>query len=123
MKAARVRMLRQWLGMEDRMLAPLLGVNELSVRNYQRERTVMPDRVVVKLEALVARSDDLVEEILDSLEGVEQPRVLIFRSNEELWAAHPRMQPMPVGWHRMIISRVVDAMPEVEVDFPPLAAG
>lgn len=123
MKAARVRMLRQWLGMEDRILAPLLGISEITLRNYQRERKAISPAVQERLEALVARSDDLVEEILASLEGVAEPRVLIFRSNDELWAAHPRLRPMPVGWHRMIISRVVDAMPEVDVDFPPKAEG
>lgn len=112
-------MLRQWLGMEDRILAPLLGVKEISLRNYQRERSTMSPAVVERLEALVTRSDDLLEEILESLEGVAEPSVLMFRSNEELWDAHPRMRPMPVGWHRMVIARVVEAMPDVEVDYPP----
>lgn len=121
MNAARVRMLRQWLGMEDRMLAPMLGVKEITLRNYQRERSKVSPAVAERLEALVTRADDLVEEILDSLQGVPDPAVLIFRSNVELWDAHPRMRPMTVGWHRMVIARVLDAMPEVEVDFPPKA--
>ena len=119
MNAARVRMLRQWLGMEDRILAPMLGIKEVSLRNYERERSTMSPAVVERLEALVVRSDDLVEEILESLEGVAQPKVMMFRSNDELWAAHPRMRPLPVGWHRMVVARVVEAMPDVEVEYPP----
>ena len=119
MNAARVRMLRQWLGMEDRILAPMLGIKEVSLRNYERERSTMSPAVVERLEALVVRSDDLVEEILESLEGVAEPKVVMFRSNDELWAAHPRMRPLPVGWHRMVVARVVEAMPDVEVEYPP----
>lgn len=123
MNGARVRLLRQWLGLEERTLAPLLGVAEPRVRDYEHERRTIHPAVAQRLEALVQRADDEVDAVLASLEGQDEPRVVIYRSNAELWAARPRLRPMPVGWHRMVISRVVDAMPDVEVAYPPQEPG
>lgn len=119
MNAARLRMVRQWLGVDVEALADLLGINVRNLRKYELGTSAMHPAVAQRLQELVARSDAEVDALLEALAGQGQPRVLLYRDNPQMWAARPDLRPLPVGWQRAVVARVVDELPDVIVDYPP----
>ena len=118
MNAARVRMVRQWLGVDAEALAELLGINVRNLRKYELGTSSMHPDVAERLQNLVERADAEVEAMLADLDGQEVPRVTLYRDNPQLWAARPDLRPLPVGWHRAVVARVVDELAGVVVDYP-----
>ena len=119
MNAARLRMIRQWLGVDVEALAELLGINVRNLRKYELGTSSMHPAVAERLAGFVDRADAEVDALLADLDGQQAPRVLLYRDNPELWAARADLRPLPVGWHRAVVARVVDELPGVVVDYPP----
>ena len=119
MNAARLRMVRQWLGVDVEALAELLKINVRNLRKYELGTSSMHPDVRERLQNLVERADAEVEAMLAALDGQVGPQVFIYRDNPQLWAARPDLRPLPVGWHRAVVARVVDELAGVVVDYPP----
>lgn len=118
MTAARLRVVRQWLGIDVEALAEILGINVRNLRKYETGASVMNPAVAVRLEGLVQRADEEVDALLAALDGQDAPAVTTYRESPDLWAARPELRPLPIGWHRAVIARVLDELPDVDVDYP-----
>ena len=119
MTAAELRVVTEWLGLRQRDVAAILGVNERTVRSWLAGRYLIPEGVREQVEQIEAATGAAVGELVSALQDSRDPAVLAYRTDEEMWAARPEIMPYPAGWWRMVIARAVTEVPGVKIDFQP----
>ena len=118
MNGARIRVVRQDLGLTVDTAAAVLGVETTTMRRWETARSKMPPGAVEDLLALVERSRALARAYAAELAGQAEPWLVTYASDEALWAAQPDLAPLPAAWHRAVVARVIDQVPGVEVVYP-----
>lgn len=116
MNGARLRVLRQWLGLDVEGLGEVLAVAPRTVRRWEGEKSAISPGAVADFTRLLERSESLVSAYLGELD--EQAPVMVAYSNDEdFWAAQPLLRPLPAAWHRALVARVLVQRPDVEVTY------
>lgn len=118
MTAAELRVVLDWLGLTQRSAADLLGVSERTVRHWLAGAYPIPDGVREEIEAIEETTARHVGEVVDALHDMRDPTVLVYRADEELWAARPGARPLPASWWRMVVARAVTEVPGVVIAYP-----
>ena len=118
MNGARLRVLRQRLGLDVDGLGDVLGVAARTVRRWESDKSAMSAGAIEDFTALVQRSETLVEAHLAALAGEQAPRLVTYANDEDFWAHEPGMRPLPAAWHRALVAQVLVQRPDVEVTFP-----
>ena len=123
MNAARITVVRQYLGLDYETLASMLDINERSLRRYEAEKATMNPAVGQRLEDLVRVADAEVEAMVAELAGQDEPVITVYREAGEMHALAPA-DPAPVspGWRRAVVGRVIARVPGAVVDYPPKRA-
>lgn len=118
MNGARLRVLRQRLGLDIDGLGDVLGVAARTVRRWESDKSAMSAGAVEDFTALVQRSEALVEAHLAALADARVPRLVTYANDEDFWAHEPEMRPLPAAWHRSLVGQVLAVMPDVEIVYP-----
>ena len=111
---AELRTRMDWLGLADRPMGALLGVRPDTVRRWITGKHPIPYRVGGELEALDQATGRVVGALVGALGGVRDPGVLVYRTDEDLWAAGVAPPPWPAAWWRMVVARAAVAAVEVQ---------
>ena len=56
-----------------------------------------------------------VSELVGALSDTRDPAVLVYRTDEALWAARPELRPWPARWWRHVVMRARAKVPGVAV--------
>lgn len=108
MTPAEFKMIRKGLNLSPPTLAPLAGVSERTVQNWDSGKFKVPDAVVELLHNIDAYIDEQATDFLTNLEpdGPEEITLTSYRDNEELWEAHPDFYPIPTVTHDQMLFRI-----------------
>ena len=123
---ADLRVRREALGLSRAWLANRLGVAEQSVSRWESGARAIPDDVWEVLTEGEGRTEAVLDAIAEGLltapTWLEEPApvdVVVYPTDERLWAAHPGFEPWPASWHRMICARIRDLTDApVAFDYP-----
>lgn len=112
---AELRIWLDWLGLDPAEAGEVLGVRHDTVRRWLSGKEPVPVRVGDELEAIDAATADAVAELVHALEDATDPAVVIYRSDEDLWAERPELWPHGARWWRMVVARATAEVPGVEI--------
>ena len=96
------------LGLNREESAAALGVSLATVKNWLTGKHRIPAGVVDDLDALKVEAARWVNRVAVELDGMEEPRVVVWRSGEAMWAAWPELAGRPARWWRHVVSRAVE---------------
>ena len=125
---ADLRVRREALGLSQTWLAERLGVQDRAVRRWEAgDRASIPADVWRLLDDGERRAEAILDAIADelpALEGEHGPAdavdVVVYPTDERLWAVHPWFEPWPASWHRAVCARVRDLTDApVRYHYPP----
>lgn len=112
--------LRVWLdrlGLDPAEAGKVLGVRHDTVRHWISGRERVPIRVGEELKAIEARTATAVSEVVATLHDAADPTVAIYRTDADLWAERPELQPYGARWWRMVVARATAEVPGVEIEW------
>ena len=118
MTAAEIRVVTEFLGLSQRDLAAVLGVGERWVRKWFRGERAVPDGARREIEAIEAATGRAVGELVSALRDASDVGVVVYRRDDEMWAARPEWEPYPASWWRMVAARAAQEVPGVEFAYP-----
>lgn len=114
---AELRVWLDWLGLDPAEAGEVLGVRHDTVRRWMSGKETVPVRVGSELETIDAATADAVTELVHALEDAAEPAVVIYRSDEDLWAERPELHPYGARWWRMVVARATAEVPGVEIEW------
>ena len=94
MTPAELRVITEWLGLRQRDVAGVLGVDERTVRNWLAGRYLIPDGVRLEIEQIEDTTARAVGEVVDALKDASDVGVIVYRTDEDMWADRPDMDRM-----------------------------
>lgn len=115
MSAAEFRVATEWLGLRQRDVAAILEVNERTVRSWLSGRDLVPDGVRIRMEEIREYTDSVVGEVAAAVGDARDPVLVVYRTDDDLWAERPEFAPYPAGWWRMVVARAVDGFDGVPI--------
>lgn len=117
MTSGEFRSVIDYLGLGQLDAAALLGVSERTIRHWNSGRHPVPDGVREAIERGEAWTAQAVDELVDALKDARGPAVLVYRSDEAMWAARPELRPWPARWWRHVVMRARAKVPGVAITF------
>ena len=117
MTPAELRVITEWLGLRQRDVAGMLGVDERTVRNWLAGRYLIPDGVRLEIEQIEDTTARAVGEVVDALKDASDVGVIVYRTDEDMWADRPDSAPLSASWWRMVAARAMHEVPGVEVTY------
>ena len=100
---AEIRCRRERLGLTAEGLAQVLGIDERNVRRWEQGTQGISERSVELLNQL----EDRYAALVDDLSAGNRDPVVTFATDDELWAAHPELRPLPARVHRVAAAETV----------------
>ena len=119
MSAAELRVVIEYLGIDQRLLAAIMGVDERTVRRWIAGTTPIPDGARLEVEAIEAATARAVGELVSALRDAADVGVIVHRTDQEMWAERPELRPYPARWWRMVVARAAHEIPGLEIDYRP----
>lgn len=119
MTPAEMLVVREFLGLNVEELAAFLGVQTRTVRRWHEGSTPVPDGVRERIEALERDAADLAQAGITAQSDGRDPHIVVYRTDEELWAVEPDTRPFPARFHRAITARIAQEVPGLSIIFPP----
>lgn len=107
MSAGELQAVRERLGLTGDALAGILHVNPRTVRAWEAGRDPIPVRVRDEVAAVVAETDRVVDALIAELRGADDPAVHVYRTDEQLRAAHPEWGHLTARWWRQVVARAI----------------
>lgn len=117
---AELRVAREYLGLTQDNLARLLHVQDRTIRRWEAGTQPVPDGAVLALERIEQIAADMIERGVLALNDASDPVILVYRTDEEYWAAHPDDLPYPASFHRAVVARIAHEVPGLEIEYPPV---
>lgn len=121
MTAAEFRCLTEYLGLDQRAVARVLGVEERTVRRWIAGTHTVPAGAAEDLLRIDRQTADFVEAVVSALQedgpdadGVSW--VVTYPSDAAYRLHHPDL-PWPAAWHRAAMQRVAERVPWARLDF------
>ncbi|WP_278314982.1 helix-turn-helix domain-containing protein [Lolliginicoccus levis] len=121
MTGARLRVLRERLGLPVEWLAERLGVNARTLERWEHERNPIPDGVAREVEALDRQATSIITATVSGLREDDEPIIETYRTNDG-YRAHEPGTDWPASWHRALAGRIAERVPGVAIvyrDGPP----
>lgn len=115
MDPAELRMVREYLGLTNEVLAGILGIRNDTVRRWETGRDPIPYRIREEIEAIEERTAVAVGELIDVLNDAGDPVVGIYPSDADLHAARPDMSHLSARWWRHVVARACQEVPGVQI--------
>ena len=127
MNRADLKVRREALGLTQGWLAERLGVQDRAVRRWEAGDREVPADVWDVIEQAEQQAEAILDAVADGLADQPEPDgidVVVFETDEDLWAVHPGFRPLPASWHRAVAARIRDLVDgEVRFHYPPREAG
>ena len=118
MSAAEFRTITEFLGLSQVDIPAILGVNERTMRHWLSGRNLIPDRVRIRIEEIEAFTARAVGDVVDACMDIPDPTVLVYRTDEDMWAARPEFRPYPARWWRHVVAQAAIEVPALMIDYP-----
>ena len=115
--SAELRVWLDWLGLDAAEAARVLGVRHDTVRRWLSGRDPVPVRVGDELQAVKYATAQAVGDVVASLRDARDPAVAVYRSDADLWAERPDVEPYPARWWRMVVARATVEVPGVDIEW------
>lgn len=116
MTGGELQTVREYLGLTGDALAAILGVNPRTVRAWESGRDPIPERVRGEVEQIEVDTATAVGELVEALEDMRDPAVLVYRDDAALVAASPEMAHLTARWWRHVVARACEEVPGVVID-------
>lgn len=116
MTPAELKVVREFLGFSLQALADHLKVDIRTVKHWEQGKYKIPDGVRLEIEDLEQRTEAWIGALVEKLLDLPEPRVVTYRTDEEMHAAHPDV-PFPASWHRAAIARLTQDVPGLSIVF------
>lgn len=118
MTDAELRARRELLGVTGDWLAAHLGVNPRTERSWEQGRDPIRDFVRDALDALDARTDRFVADLVTRTRYQARPVATVYRTDDEYHQAHPDAN-LPASWHRAAVARAARHVPALAITYAP----
>ena len=69
------------------------------------------------VERIKAATADAVGRVLAAIMDEPDPTVVVYRTDEEMWAERPDSEPMPARWWRMVAARAPMRAPGLTITY------
>lgn len=116
MTPAELRVIREFIGLTGDALAAILEVDPRTLRHWEAGRYRIPDGVRIQVEQLEEMTGRAVGDAVAQLAGLDEPGVIVYRTDAEMRAAHPDAV-MTASWHRMVIARAALEVPGLAIAY------
>lgn len=112
---------REWLGLTTSWLAAYLGVGRRTLHRWEAGGH-MSESALRRLDELERFTDNAVRELAAGLaasraEGWGALTIPIYRDGSGCGAVLPDGRELPAAWHRRVVARVKERVPEVAVEW------
>lgn len=121
MNSAEIRAIRESLGLSQEELATFLAGDVRSVRRWDTGQEPIHDDNADSIRRLVDITNTTVRQKVINLRRQSNPAIVIYRSDDDMWADHPALAPLPARWHRIIAARVAEHVPGLVITYAPIA--
>ncbi|MEV0732339.1 transcriptional regulator [Polymorphospora sp. NPDC050346] len=118
MTDAEFKVVREYLGVTGDWLAGFLGVTPRTLRHWETGTYLIPDTARLALERLEQEAGEFVGVLVEKLRDARDVAVVTYRTDEDLRAAHPEVD-RPASWHRAVIARVAQEVPNLSIVYAP----
>src|SRR5690606_15579714 len=115
MTGSELQTVREYLGLTGQALVGILGVNPRTVRSWESGRDPIPERVREEVEAVERATGAAVWDLVGALQDARDPAVVVYRTDEDLWAARPGTEHLTARWWRHVVARAVSEVPGVVI--------
>lgn len=106
-----------WLGLDPQAAGRALGVRHDTVRRWIAGREPVPVAVGDEMEVIDRHTAEAVGQLVEALHDAADPAVLIYRTDEDMWAERPEAKPYGARWWRMVVARATAEVPGVEIAY------
>ena len=117
MTPAELRLITEYLGLDRRSTARVLGVQERTLARWLNGDYSIPDGVRVEIENIEAATARAVGEVVDALHDARDAVLVAYATDEDMWAARPEFYPYPARWWRMVLARAAHEVPGVTITY------
>lgn len=109
-RGARMRCLRDYLGLDPDGFAAELGVSPRSVKSWESGRDPIPEGIWPLIDAVEDRADEAVSALVEQADGggLRVP----------VWRGDAPKAPMRASMWRMVVARAMAQNPAIEPVFP-----
>ena len=114
---AELRVWLDWLGIDGEHIGRILGVRTDTVRRWVSGRDLIPLRVGDELQDVENATTATIAEVIATPGDMADPAVTVYRTDAELWAARPDVEPYPAKWWRMVVARATAEVPGVMIEW------
>lgn len=115
MDPGELQAVREYLGLTGDALAGMLGVNPVTVRRWESGRDPIPHRVPQEVAEIASQTSDAVDELAELLRAADEPRTVVFRTDDDLHAHRPDMAHLTARWWRHVVVRACQQVDGVEI--------
>lgn len=118
MTGAELNAAREFLGLTIERLADFLAVDPATVRKWEQGKYAVPAGVRAEVQGLEELTDQAVEDLIATLEGVPAPVVLVWRgaeAEEDLGLNLPRFAAYGARWWRHVAYRAARKVPGTRI--------
>ena len=116
MTPAKLRVVREWLGLTGEALSQVIGVQDRTIRRWEAGQVRIPDGARLDIERVGADADAEVAALVTQMSNAADVVALTYRTNAEFWAHRPELAPFPACWHHAIVARVEQEVPHLAID-------
>lgn len=121
MNGAELRVITEYLGLDQSALADYLDVSARTVRRWIAGATPVPDGVRSEIETLENYTDAAVCGVVAELREACAPSVTVYGEDDPEWgdiaASLAIERPVPARWWRMVVARAVREVPGVAIRY------
>jgi transcriptional regulator with XRE-family HTH domain len=118
MTGAELNAAREFLGLTIERLADFLAVDPATVRKWEQGKYAVPAGVRAEVQGLEELTDQAVEDLIATLEGMPAPVVLVWRgadAEEDLGLNLPRFAAYGARWWRHVAYRAAREVPGTRI--------
>ncbi len=121
MTSAELKTLRESLGLSQSWLQRQAGVNQIrTVQHWESGRNNVPEDVAQLMLSTQAKLEHIVAQTIKFVKSQKaKPQIIDlvrYRTDEELWEAHPDFHPLPATFHAAMLQRTVDELRQLGVE-------
>lgn len=121
MSGAELRVITEYLGLDQAALAACFSVNPRTVRRWISGETPVPDGVRAKIETLEEYTASAVDGVVAELRDSHDPSLTVYDEDDPelgfIVASLAIERTVPARWLRMVIARVAREVPGVEIRY------
>lgn len=122
MTGAELQATREFLGLSRTWLADKLQIGERRIMRMEAEQQPIPDAIVTLMDEVASYTKDAVSGLVNQYRrrlkaSPNDPVLFLTYRNDETYAEQVSDARFPSRWHRMVASRVCEAVPGLVLSY------